>query len=183
MGEGIQELAALRVGSIPSRAPVSHGGPAGRLELVRSERGQGVVEFAMILPLLGALVLIFIQFGKAINYWIDLTHVANEGARFATVGAPGAANFKASVCNVLETGELKNGTGEVDAAKVTVTFPNGTRDVGDPVNVKVAATYHWLPFWNAGSWNIQGSATMRLERDSTGNTALDPGTGTCPTGT
>jgi len=51
------------------------------------------------------------------------------------------------------------------------------------VNVKVAATYHWLPFWNAGSWNIQGSATMRLERDSTGNTALDPGTGTCPTGT
>jgi Flp pilus assembly protein TadG len=154
------------------------------LKRLRREDGQGVVEFAMILPILGALVLIFIQFGKAINYWIDLTHVANEGARFAIVGAPGAANFKASVCNILETGELKNGTGEIDAAKVTVTFPDsGARDVGDPVNVKVATTYHWLPFWNAGSWNIQGSSTMRLAKDSTGNAALNPGTGTCPTGT
>jgi Flp pilus assembly protein TadG len=141
----------------------------------------------MILPLLGALILIFIQFGKAINYWIDLTHVANEGARFAAVGAPGSANLKASVCKVLETGELKNGTNEVNAAKVTITYPPGvggsTRDVGDPVNVKVAATYHWLPFWNAGTWNIQGSATMRLERDETANAALNPGTGTCPSGT
>jgi Flp pilus assembly protein TadG len=153
------------------------------LESVRSERGQGVVEFAMILPILGALVLMFIQFGKAINYWIDLTHVANEGARFATVGAPGSTNLMKSVCGTLETGELRNGTGEVNAAKVTVTYPNTTRDVGDPVNVKVAATYHWLPFWNAGTWNIQGSATMRLERDETGNAAMAPGTGTCPNGT
>lgn len=137
----------------------------------------------MVLPILGALILIFIQFGKAINYWIDLTHVANEGARYATVGAPGSANLKASVCSTLETKELKNGTGEVNAAKVTVTYPNTTRDVGDPVNVKVAATYHWLPFWNAGTWNIQGSATMRLERDATSNAAMNPGTGTCPNGT
>jgi Flp pilus assembly protein TadG len=182
VGEGLTGLTALRVGS--GRVSASNGGgPVGLFGRLRGERGQGVVEFAMILPLLGALVLIFIQFGKAINYWIDLTHVANEGARYATVGAPGSSNLKAAVCSTLETKELKNGTGEVNAAKVTVTYPNTTRDVGDPVNVKVAATYHWLPFWNAGSWNIQGSATMRLERDSTGNTALDPGTGTCPTGT
>jgi Flp pilus assembly protein TadG len=152
------------------------------LKQVRREDGQGVVEFAMILPILGALVLIFIQFGKAINYWIDLTHVANEGARFATVGAPGAANFKASVCNLLETGELRNGTGEIDAAKVTVAFPTG-RDVGNPVKVTVVVRYHWLPFWNVTNWDITGSATMRLEKDSTGNAALNPGTGTCPSGT
>jgi Flp pilus assembly protein TadG len=137
----------------------------------------------MVLPVLAALVLVFIQFGKAINYWIDLTHVANEGARLATVGAPGVTNFKSAVCSDLETGELRNGTGEVDAAKVTVTYPTGKTDIGDPINVKVAATYHWLPFWNAGTWTIEGSATMRLERDATGNSALTQGTGTCPTGT
>ena len=157
-------------------------GPAGLFSRVRSERGQGVVEFAMVLPLLAALVLVFIQFGKAINYWIDLTHVANEGARFAAVGAPGVSNLKADVCSELETGELKNGTGEVNAAQVTVTYPSGKTDVGEPVNVKIAATYHWLPFWNAGSWTIEGSATMRLERDATGNPAMTAGTGTCPTG-
>jgi hypothetical protein len=109
--------------------------------------------------------------------------VANEGAREAAVGAPGVANFKSDVCSNLETGELKKGTGEVNAAKVTVTFPTGKTDVGEPVNVKVAATYHWLPFWNVGSWTIEGSATMRLERDATGNSALSAGTGTCPSGT
>ena len=184
MGEGSTGLIALRVGSTASRVSASGGDPAGRLEPLRSERGQGVVEFAMVLPILGALILIFIQFGKAINYWIDLTHVANEGARYAIVGAPGSANLKAAVCGTLETGELRNGTGEIDATKVTVAFPSsGARNVGDPVKVTVVAKYHWLPFWNAGSWSITGTATMRLAKDSTGNTALDPGTGTCPTGT
>jgi Flp pilus assembly protein TadG len=157
---------------------------------VRGEHGQSVVEFAMVLPFLAALVMIFIQFGKAINYWIDLTHVANEGARYATVGAPGsstAAAFKAGICSDLETGELRNGTGEVNAAKVTVTYPTtGHTDVGDPINVKVAAKYNWLPFWKLTGihafWTIEGSATMRLERDATGNAALASGTGTCPAG-
>jgi Flp pilus assembly protein TadG len=134
----------------------------------------------MVLPILAALVLVFIQFGKAINYWIDLTHVSNEAARLATVNAPGITNFKSAVCSDLETGELKNGTGEVGPASVTVTYPSTTRAIGDPVNVKVAATYRWLPFWHVGSWTIEGSATMRLERATTGNAALNPGTGVCP---
>jgi hypothetical protein len=146
----------------------------------------------MVLPFLAALVMIFIQFGKAINYWIDLTHVANEGARLAVVGAPGsttAAGFKSLVCSDLETGELRNGTGEVNAAKITVTYPAGAtkKDVGDPINVKVQARYNWLPFWRLTGvhafWNIEGSATMRLERDANGNAALTAGTGTCPAGT
>ena len=175
------------MGENPVSAPLDHRapgkdakGPVGLFSRGRSERGQGVVEFAMVLPLLGALVLVFIQFGKAINYWIDLTHVSNEAARLATVNAPGITNFKAAVCSDLETGELKSGSGEVDAATVTVTYPDSTRAIGDPVNVKVAATYHWLPFWSAGNWTIEGSATMRLERGTTGNATLDPGTGTCP---
>lgn len=171
--------------SLTGRAPGGNTrGPIGLFSRLRCERGQGVVEFAMVLPFLAALVLVFIQFGKAINYWIDLTHVSNEAARLATVNAPGIANFKSAVCEDLETGELKNGSGEVNAATVKITYPLGptgtTRKIGDPVNVEVAATYHWLPFWSAGNWNIQGSATMRLERATTGNGALDPGTGTCP---
>jgi Flp pilus assembly protein TadG len=179
---------AQLVGEIPVPPVASNrasgeiaGGPVRIFWRLRSERGQGVVEFAMVLPILAALILVFLQFGKAINYWIDLTHVANEGARLATVGAPGVANFKSAVCADLETGELKNGSGEVNAAVVRVTYPNaGNRDVGNPVNVLVSATYHWLPFWNIGTWNIQGSATMRLERDARTNTVLNPGSGTCP---
>src|SRR5438309_5159524 len=90
VGEGTWGLTALRVGR--GRVSASTGGdPAGRLRQVRAEDGQGVVEFAMVLPFIAGLILIFIQFGIAVNYWIDLTSVANEGARQAAVGAPGAA--------------------------------------------------------------------------------------------
>jgi Flp pilus assembly protein TadG len=150
------------------------------LSWLRGERGQGIVEFAMVLPLLGALILIFIQFGKAINYWIDLTHVSNEAARIATVNAPGIANFRTAVCDELETGELKNGSGEVDPATVQILYPDTTREFGDPVKVIVRTTYHWLPFWDAGSWTIVGSATMRLEHETSDNSVLAPATGTCP---
>lgn len=175
----MSQLAVPRTGS--DRISAQTGGdPVAVSGNLRSDRGQGVVEFAMVLPILAALVLIFIQFGKAINYWIDLTHVANDAARIATVGAPGVANFKTTVCGELETGELKNGSNEVDPAQVNLSYPGPSRDVGNPVNVKVTAKYHWLPFWNIGSWTIAGSATMRLERDARTNTVLNPGTGTCP---
>jgi Flp pilus assembly protein TadG len=134
----------------------------------------------MVLPLLGALLLIFIQFGKAINYWIDLTHVSNEAARIATVNAPGIANFRTAVCDELETGELRNGSGDVDPATVHIEYPDTTREFGDPVKVTVSTNYHWLPFWHAGSLSIVGSATMRLEHETTDNAVLATASGTCP---
>src|SRR5919199_3019464 len=71
------------------------GGPQGRrghsLGGWRDERGVALTEMALVLPLLLLLILGIIDFGKAINYWIDNTHLANEGARFAMVNKnPGA---------------------------------------------------------------------------------------------
>ena len=60
-----------------------------RREIVRSrrlplgdERGVALVEFALVLPLLLVLLLGMIDVGKAVNYWNDETHLANEAARF-----------------------------------------------------------------------------------------------------
>src|SRR5919198_3636139 len=76
------------------------GGPQGRrghslrrrmLRRCRDERGVALTEMALVLPLLLLLILGMIDFGKAINYWIDDTHLANEGARLAVVNNnPGA---------------------------------------------------------------------------------------------
>src|ERR671915_133964 len=49
------------------------------------ETGAVMVEFALILPLVLILFLLIIDFGRAMNYWIDETHLASEGARFAAV--------------------------------------------------------------------------------------------------
>ena len=49
------------------------------------ESGQSTVEFALILFPLLLLVAGIIQFGIALNYWLDMQRVANQGARWAAV--------------------------------------------------------------------------------------------------
>ncbi len=55
------------------------------LRRLGGERGQAMVEFAIIAPLFVALVAGVIQFGVALNYWLDLQRLANQGARWAVV--------------------------------------------------------------------------------------------------
>ena len=161
------------------------GRPVGFLtRLRRGERGQSVVEFAMVLPLLGALVFMLISFGKALYYYIDLTHIANEGARIATVspvslpnGAPSLASY---LCSQLgnSNSELRAGSSAVDKAVVTITYGTVAKTSGDPVTVSVATNYHWIPFFGGGTMNIEGSATMRIENPvaATGTTKMTGGT-------
>lgn len=133
-----------------------------------------MVEFALVLPLLLLILLGMLDFGKAFNYWIDETHLANEGARLAAVNAPSAVTGGVSLAQYIQqqadTSELKNGgTASVPTrARVCVSFPNGTSNVGDPVQVTVSVTYNWLPFITKqingpASTTISGSSTMRLE--------------------
>lgn len=49
------------------------------------DRGAVAVEFALIVPILVALVFGFIDFGRAYNEQITLTQIAREGARLASL--------------------------------------------------------------------------------------------------
>ena len=52
----------------------------------RNETGQAVVEFALVLPLLVALLLLIVGFARVFNEYNDLNQMAADGARFAAVG-------------------------------------------------------------------------------------------------
>ena len=39
----------------------------------------------LVLPLLLVILFAMLDFGRVFNYWIDSTHLANEGARWAVV--------------------------------------------------------------------------------------------------
>src|SRR5262245_66665975 len=60
-----------------------------RLREAASERGQAMVEFALVAPLLFVLLFGMLDFGKAFNYWNVEQQMANEGARMAAVNATG----------------------------------------------------------------------------------------------
>ena len=147
---------------------------------LHEERGQAVVEFALILPLLLLIVVGIMDFGRAMNYKNAATQLANEAARYLTVNrdpvsgvAPTCGSVKSYLQTQADTPELatmlQNGT-------LTIAFPAGANNIGDPVQVTVNTTFSWLPFTRAHKLpmvpafvvaptiGIKGLATMRLEQ-------------------
>src|SRR5688572_12363237 len=112
-----------------------------------SEDGVALVEFALLLPVLALLLFGMLDFGKAFNYWIDETHLANEGARWAVVNRnpSSSGTLQQFIKDQATTTELRDGgTSSVpDAVQVCIEFPDGTSNVGDPVRVTLETTYRW----------------------------------------
>ena len=118
----------------------------------------------MVVPLLCLIIIAILHFGKVMNYWLDLNHVASEGARRAAVNTyTSDAEYDTYVRSRLETAELRTGgTTSIPAAStINLCLPEGS-DVGDPVTVQVAAGYS-LPFIGT-TVTLRGTATMRLEQ-------------------
>ena len=142
----------------------------GSRSLHRCEAGVALVEFALVLPLLLVILFGMLDFGKAFNYWIDETHLANEAARWAVVNKnPGGGTLQEYIQQQADTPELRNGgTSSVPGPlQICISFPNGSANVGDPVHVTASSTYNWLPLIGnrigITQTTITGSATMRLE--------------------
>ena len=146
------------------REPSFEGAQSSRVRRFRNERGQAAVEFALVVPLLCLIILAILHFGKVMNYWLDLNHVASEGARKAAVNTFASdGDYDTWIRSRLETGELRTGgTTSIPApSDVDVCLPEGG-DVGDPVTVQVSAGYS-LPFIGTAI-TLRGTATMRLEQ-------------------
>jgi Flp pilus assembly protein TadG len=155
---------------------------------LRTERGQALVEFALVLPVLLLLVLGIVDFGRGISYWNDDNQIAENVARFVAVGtAPEWSNFPtkgsctqpsgtlASLVTYqacLDSPELSSGhtgNGVTSGASVSVCYP--TNAAGQPVRVTITASYKWLPFFGGtgfGTTPLTATATMRLENPISG---------------
>ena len=137
--------------------------------LIRSESGQALAEFALVLPVLIVILFAVVHFGKAFNYWNDATHISAEGARYAAVnGKPyptGPGTLQAQLLAQADTPELRNGgTADVPTAtRVCIDFPNGSARRGDPVRVAMTFRYAWAPLLNLAAQTITSTAVMRLE--------------------
>lgn len=139
-----------------------------RFARLREDAGAALVEYALVLPLLLLLVMGMLDFGRAINYWLDTTHLANEAARYAAVDRDpsGSGDFHDWIRDQGNTTELRaGGSGSIaDPLQICITYPNGTAEVGDPVKVVVKTEYQWLGILQLpASTTIAGSSVMRLE--------------------
>jgi len=138
----------------------------------QQQDGVALVEFALVAPLLLVILFGMLDFGRTFNYWIDATHLANEGARWAVVNKNPASSgtLQDYIQQQADTDELRNGGSSAvpSALEVCISFPNGAT-VGNPVQVTASLTYNWLPFLSEQalggltSTTVSSSSTMRLE--------------------
>jgi Flp pilus assembly protein TadG len=143
----------------------------------RWDRGQAIIEFALIAPLVILFLFTIVDFGIAMDRRITLQHAVREGARMAAVNED-----IGQVCDhtVAEAQDIING------ADITFSYedlddpPNGrATDAGD--SVKVGATFDYdLPIvgpvlqglfgGSAGSIPMTPWGTARLELSVPGET-------------
>jgi Flp pilus assembly protein TadG len=124
--------------------------PRGRLSaLRRSERGTALVEFALIAPLLFLLLFGIIDFGRALNYYNQVTQLAGQGARAAAVNrmpdgsaiTSGSALQAQLVNQYTAQPQLKQGE--------TVCITQVPANFGAPVQVRVSYNFQFLPVLGA----------------------------------
>jgi hypothetical protein len=167
----------LRSGVFARRVLVR--GSTHRRRRLSNERGQALVEFVLLLPIFLVIVFGVIEFGRGINYWIDVTHLSNEGSRYASVAHwPGCPSDPDDNCpqSLPDYIESRANTGELRSIVTADVCYVGTEDegeIGSPIRVIVRADYE-LPLVSGlfdamgldgvGTLNLRSESTLRLER-------------------
>lgn len=151
----------------------------------RRERGQSMVEFALVLPVVLLLIFGLLEFGRVINAEITAGHCANELARFGTVQTGNTATIEGKIRTyaysstnpVCPTFNLSNSSLNIT---VGVTYPS-TASVGAGKAVTVAIAYPVNivtpiikgffrpsprcpdPPYPTGTYCAHGTATLQME--------------------
>lgn len=97
-----------------------------------TKKGQGAVEFALVLPVLLLLVLGLIETGRLIFYYSAVTNAAREAARYGSAtGINERGNFRFEDCEeIINTAVQVGFLGSVQPENVNVTYDSGP---GTPV--------------------------------------------------
>ena len=127
------------------------------------DEGASAVEFALVSFVLVLLLFGIIQFGYLFFQWLEVTHAAREGVRWAALGRPAPEV-------VLKAQEAAPGLNWVGNGTVTVA-PAAVRTPGNPVTVTVTyRTPMFAPLMqnifrvgNATTFTLRSAAVQRIE--------------------
>jgi Flp pilus assembly protein TadG len=136
--------------------------PTGRTRLLRRRhrtRGQSMVEFTLILPVLMLMIFGIYQFGQTYSDYIQVTNAARTGGRKALVSRSDANGVNDAIA------AAKGATWWLNTSQMVVTVsPAQPWTAGQTVTVTV--TYPWsisLLGFVAGSGTLKSATTVRVE--------------------
>jgi hypothetical protein len=130
----------------------------------KGEKGQSLVEFALVAPIFFLVLFAIVDFGMAFHAWITVTNSAREGARLGAVRAS-AADIEIRVRDTAST---------LDDGNLSVSVTNAEGDPGESVVVDVTYDYSLItPLGGlmgmvgggaiGDSFTLSSTADMRLE--------------------
>lgn len=129
------------------------------MNILKEQKGQALVEFAIVLPIILLLVMGILQFGMMMNSYIAIQNAAREGARAGIVG-----------CTDTEIQNTIISTSpSLDASNLTVSItPNGAnRKSGDTLTINISYNYKLIvPIISSLFKNVvvlTGQTSMRVE--------------------
>jgi len=129
------------------------------LKSLKNQKGQALVEFAIVLPILLMLVMGIIQFGMMLNSYLAIENASREGARAGIVGSTDAEIESLIIAS----------SPSLDPADLTVTLTpsEANRSSGDTLTVTVTYNYKFtIPIisnlFNNGKI-LTGQTSMRIE--------------------
>lgn len=143
----------------------------------RASRGQSLVEFVLIFPILIILVFGVIDFSMGIRSYVSLTNATREGARYGAVGNPLGSSITTCVGqpNTTVSGRVCTVSEGLHKDQMTVT-PECDPSCEPGNSLHVAATYQYdfftplgdmIGFFSGGSFpetiDMESSVDMRLE--------------------
>lgn len=128
-----------------------------------NEKGQSLVEFALVMPIFLSLILGMLEFGWIFNGQITLTSAAREGARVAVVydtAAAASTPVQTAVQSSSGVSSLRNITAVTTFPTIMETGPDGVNNAKVTVTAKIDPL---VGLFVHGPVNLSATAIMRLE--------------------
>lgn len=131
----------------------------------RDDRGQALVEFALVLPVLLLLILGLMDVARAVWQENTLAYAAREATRYAIVHGSGSdtpITTCTSCSNSTITAVVEQAALGVPGITVTIGYPDGNNDRGSRVSVDATAPFVPLP----SQYLLNGALTVTLRGGS-----------------
>lgn len=129
------------------------------MKVLKNKKGQSLVEFAIILPLLLLIVMAIIEFGMMLNSYIALENASREGAR---IGIIGSSNSEIQNQIITISPSLNS-----SLLTVNITPSESSRRSGDPLTVRLTYNYNLTVPVISSLFNkviiLNAETTMRIE--------------------
>lgn len=104
------------------------------MRIIKNEKGQGLVEFALILPVLILILMAIIEFGFMFNSYLSLSNGVREAGRSAALGSNNAA---------VEV-KLKDASGSLNPDNLSIIVTPSSRKRGDQITIVATYNYEFI---------------------------------------